>query len=72
MLTDDLGAGRSGLGEKMPAKLLSVSKSRICSKAGTLSHGGGVILARFWRLSKSASQSGSCAGKAGLRVSVGP
>lgn len=30
------------------------------------------MLARFWRLSSSASHSGNCAGKGGLRRSVGP
>ena len=51
---------------------MSVSISRICVSASTCSHGGGLMLHRFWRFSRSASQRGSEAGNGGLSGCVGP
>lgn len=67
-----VAAGKAGGGEKTAAVRSSVSKSRMRLRPSTLSHGGGLMLARFCRLSKSASQSGKGVGKGGLRGCVGP
>ena len=62
--------GSLGGGEKDSA--CSVSWSRIAVNESTESHGGGRILARRWRLSRRASQSGRGARCGGLSGGEGP
>ena len=63
--------GSFGGGEKTFFEC-SVSNSRIAESEDGCSHGGGVMLARRWRLRSSASQRGMLFLCGGLRDGVGP
>lgn len=65
-----VAAGNEGPGEKESGFRSSVS--RICERVVGVSQRGGRMLARFWRLSRRASQRGRGVGKGGVRGCVGP
>jgi len=66
-----MGCGCGGGGEKARGEV-SVSYLRIRSSEEGSSHGGGRMLARRWRLRRSASQRGRDERCGGRRVGVGP
>jgi hypothetical protein len=66
-----IGKGWGGGGEKACCEV-SVSWCRIDSREGGSSHGGGMMLARRWRLRRSASHNGKGTRLGGSRGAVGP